>query len=249
VKIKKIAIIGPSKRFLSGISYYTIRLSNALSDYTHVKAILLRNMLPKILFPGWKRVGKNLTNLEFDNKIKVYEILDWYNPLTWLKAYHISKKSDIIILQWWTASVAHMYLMIELLNKISKSIPIIIEFHEVVDPLESSILPIKIYSRVMGKIIRKLASYYVVHSRTDKVLVSKVYKIPTEKILIVPHGIYDHYPKLDKEIAKEKLKKLMEEIKVLINLESDSVFAFELPENTLKETVKIGEKEGLGYVL
>ncbi|MFN3384711.1 MAG: glycosyltransferase family 2 protein [Archaeoglobaceae archaeon] len=35
----RIAIFGPSKRFLSGISYYTIRLSNALSAHGEVKAI------------------------------------------------------------------------------------------------------------------------------------------------------------------------------------------------------------------
>jgi len=51
---KEIAIFGPSKRFLSGVSYYTIRLSNALSEFFKVKAVLFRIMLPKRLFPGWK---------------------------------------------------------------------------------------------------------------------------------------------------------------------------------------------------
>ena len=82
-----------------------------------------------------------------------------------------------------------------------------------------------------------------------------VYDISEDKIrnkvskILKQYGQRVQYSAFEIEIAKEKLKKLMEEIKVLINLESDSVFAFELPENTLKETVKIGEKEGLGYVL
>jgi glycosyltransferase involved in cell wall biosynthesis len=193
----RVTVIGPSKRFLSGVSYYTIRLSNALSEIMDVKTILFRNMLPKRLFPGWRRVGKELTNLEFDERVKVYEILDWYNPLSWFKAYRIARKSDSLILQWWTSSVAHMYLSIELLNKISGKIPVIIEFHEVVDPMENSILPIKIYSRVMGRLIRKLASHYVVHSEVDKKLVSKTYGIPEQKITIIPHGIYDHYEKIE----------------------------------------------------
>ena len=62
---KNIAIIGPSRRFLSGVGYYTIRLSNALSEFFKVKAILFRKMLPKKLFPGWRRVGEDLTKIGF----------------------------------------------------------------------------------------------------------------------------------------------------------------------------------------
>ena len=199
----RVAVIGPSKRFLSGVSYYTIRLSNALSEKADVSAILFRNMLPKRLFPGWKRVGEELTSLEFDSRVEVYEILDWYNPLSWFKAYRIARKSDAVIFQWWTSSVAHMYLSIELLNKISGKVPVIIEFHEVVDPLENSILPIKIYSRIVGRLIRKLASHYVVHSEADRKLVSKIYRIPEQKITVIPHGIYDHYERV--ENAREVL--------------------------------------------
>jgi len=200
---KSIAVFGPSRRFLSGVSYYTIRLSNALSEYADVKTILFHNMLPKRLFPGWRRVGEDLTKLEFSEKVDVYEFLDWYNPITWIRAHSIAKQCDAMIFQWWTSSVAHMYLVIELLNKLSGKKPIIIEFHEVVDPLESSILPIRIYSRIMGKLIRKLASHYVVHSEADRRLISRVYKIPEERISTIPHGIYDHYEKV--EDAKRKL--------------------------------------------
>ncbi len=203
VKIKNVAILGPSKRFLSGVSYYTIRLSNALSAYAHVKTILFRNMLPKRLFPGWKRVGENLTYLEFDKRVEVHEILDWNNPSTWLKAFNLMKDCDAVILEWWTSSVAHMYLSVELLNGIFTDIPTVIEFHEVIDPLESSILPIKVYSRVVGKVIRKLADHYVVHSKTDKKLIGRVYGISLDKISVIPHGIYDHYKRV--EGAKEKL--------------------------------------------
>lgn len=200
----KVVVIGPSKRFLSGVSYYTIRLSNALSDYACVKAILFRNMLPKRLFPGWKRVGKNLTSLKFDEKVEVHEILDWNNPITWIKAHRIVRDCDATIMQWWTSSVAHMYLSIELLSKTFKDLPILIEFHEIVDPLENSILPIKIYSRIMGRLVRKFASHFVVHSEADKKLVSKIYGIPKEKVTVIPHGIYDHYEKI--ENAREVLK-------------------------------------------
>ena len=111
-----IVIIGPSKKFLSGISYFMIRLSNALSDLMGVKTILFRKMLPKRLFPGWRRVGDELTTQKFNEKVEVHEILDWYNPITWIRSFRITKKADVIVFQWWTSSVAHMYLALGVLN-------------------------------------------------------------------------------------------------------------------------------------
>ena len=73
--MKKVGIIGPSNKFASGISYFTIALANAMSEKFEVNAILLRNLLPKFLFPGSKRVGKKISDyfkmdftLEFDVK-------------------------------------------------------------------------------------------------------------------------------------------------------------------------------------
>jgi glycosyltransferase involved in cell wall biosynthesis len=212
---KSITILGPSVKFLSGISYYTIRLSNALSSVADVKAVLFRKMLPKRLFPGWKRVGDELTALKFNENVDFIEILDWYNPVTWFRGYLVARKSDFILLQWWTSSVAHIYLFLEVFNKIFSRKKIVIEFHEVVDPLESSILPIRIYSKIMGRLIRKLASHYVVHSNADRMLIAKAYKIPETRVTVIPHGIYDHYSRFDKEIAKERL-----------NIEEDFVILF-----------------------
>lgn len=203
----KVVIIGPSEKFLSGISYFTLRLSNALSELVDVETILFRKMLPKRLFPGWRRVGEKLTTQKFDERVNVYEILDWYNPITWLRAYKIIKaeKADVILFQWWTSSVAHMYLALEVLNFGHRRRPIIIEFHEVVDPLESSILPIRIYSKLMGKLIRRLATGYVVHSNSDKELISENYGIEKDKIEVIPIGIYDHYKKMEGREARAKI--------------------------------------------
>lgn len=199
----KVVIIGPSENFLSGVSYFTLRLSNALSELVDVKTILFRKMLPKRLFPGWRRVGDELTTQKFDERVEVHEILDWYNPITWLRAFRTTKKADVILFQWWTSSVAHMYLALEILNL--KRRPIIIEFHEVVDPLESSIFLIRIYSKVMGKLIRRLATHYVVHSNADKELISKNYGIEKDKIEVIPHGIYDHYKKIERNVARSRV--------------------------------------------
>lgn len=199
----RIVLIGPSFRFLSGISYYTVRLANALSRKASVRAVLFRHMLPRKLFPGWKRVGQNLTAVKFVEGVDAGELLDWYNPFTWLKAARISRCADIVVLEWWTSSVAHMYLAIQIL--LSRKTPVIIEYHEVVDSLEQSILPVRVYSRVIGRIIRRLATRFVVHSGADRDLVMDTYHIPQEKITVIPHALYDQYPALEKKLARKEL--------------------------------------------
>lgn len=204
VTTNRIAIFGPSARFLSGISYYTTYLSNALSKRCQVNAVLFRNMLPKFLFPGADRVGSSLSTIEYSEHVDMKECLDWYNPFTWFRAVKSIKNSDACIFEWWTSSVSHMYLVIGILLKIWK-VPIILEFHEVVDTLEESILPIRAYSKVMGKLIRNLASEYVVHSEADRKLVSERYDIQEKRISIMVHGLYDQYSIIDKETAKKEL--------------------------------------------
>jgi len=109
----RISIFGPSTRFLSGITYFTIRLSNALVSIGRIDAILFRHMLPKKLFPGWKRVGKTLTSECFDPRVKVHEMLDWFNPVSWMNACARARNTEVLILPWWTSSVAHMYLFVQ----------------------------------------------------------------------------------------------------------------------------------------
>ena len=198
-----IVIIGPSLRFLSGISYVTLLLSNSLADYFCVTALLFRNMLPKKLFPGYKRVGETLADCDYRSDITMVELLDWYNPFTWLQASKYIRQGDVIIFQWWTSSVAHMYLIIALMNLKKK--PIIIEFHEIVDPMEHGFFILRLYSKIMGTLIRRLATFYIVHSEIDRQLISSHYDIDLKRIRVIPIGIFDHYKKIDKCLAKDHL--------------------------------------------
>jgi len=195
---KSVCIVGPSKRFLSGISYYTIRLANAMSVEKEVSVVCFRQLLPTFLFPGKSHVGKNISDLNFSPRIPVFNGMDYNNPLTWIQAYHFLKaqKPDIIVLQWWTSSVAHMQLLLKIFAGLLNKPKIIIEFHEVVDPFEESILPIRLYSKITGKLLRKNLDAYITHSESDKELVAKRYSISPEKIHVIPHGLYDQYGEL-----------------------------------------------------
>lgn len=195
---KSICIVGSSKRFLSGISYYTIRLANTMSTKKRVSVVCFRQLLPTFLFPGKSHVGKNISDLNFSPEIPVFDGMDYNNPFTWVQAYCFIKiqKPDVIILQWWTSSVAHMQLLLKAFSGLLSKPKIIIEFHEVVDPLEESILPIRLYSKMTGKLLRKNLDAYITHSESDKQLIANRYAIAPEKIHVIPHGLYDQYGKL-----------------------------------------------------
>jgi glycosyltransferase involved in cell wall biosynthesis len=163
-----------------------------------VSVVCFRQLLPTFLFPGKSHVGKNISDLNFSPDIPVFDGMDYNNPLTWIQAYSFLKaqKPDIIVLQWWTSSVAHMQLLLKLFAGLLNKPKIIIEFHEVVDPFEESILPIRLYSKITGKLLRKNLDAYITHSESDKELVAKRYSIAPEKIHVIPHGLYDQYGEL-----------------------------------------------------
>ena len=204
----KICVVGPSKKFLSGISYYTIRLSNSLSEAYGVSALCFRNLLPQFMFPGSKHVGKDISSIDFNAGVTVFNGMDYNNPISWYRAYKFlnEEKPDVIILQWWTSSVAHLHLFVSLMNSLSVKAKVIIEFHEVVDPLEESILPLRIYSRIMGRLLVTKACLYITHSESDKSLVVAKYRIPQDQVQVIPHGLYDQYTNgPDKEHARQRL--------------------------------------------
>jgi len=160
-------------------------------------------MLPKRLFPGWKRVGQTHVAIGISPLVGVLEVLDWYDPFSWAKGAKKVRNSDVVIFEWWTSSVVHMFLALILIS--GRKTKIVIEFHEVVDPLEYAILPLRLYAKTMGRIIRGSASRFIVHSEHDRQLIAAHYRINPTRITVIPHGIYDQYPVLDKETSKSDL--------------------------------------------
>ncbi|MFH1641558.1 MAG: glycosyltransferase [Nanoarchaeota archaeon] len=201
-----LTIIGPSKKFLSGITYYTIRLANVLNNQHHISIITINNLLPKFLFPGSNRVGKQLSDLEFDKTIKVCNCLNYYLFPGILKATTFLRKQnpDIIIMQWWSSSAAMNYLLLKVINKLFFNKKIIIEFHEILDPLENNIWILRIYVALISRLLFDNSDAYIVHSNFDKCLINKTYKLDNDKIFVVPHGPYNHY--FPKKIKKNKKK-------------------------------------------
>jgi glycosyltransferase involved in cell wall biosynthesis len=203
----KICVVGPSKLFISGISYYTLSLSNALSKEHEVSVLQLRRLLPGFLFPGRQRIGEKISDVDFLPEINVFEGMDFNSPSSWIRASKFIKdnKSSHVICQWWTSSVAHLEFIILFFTKIQGQGKIILEMHEVVDPLEEASPILRTYSKLFGRIIRKWVDIFITHSKSDRELVIERYNIDSKKVKVLPHGLYEHYKKIDKKSARDIL--------------------------------------------
>jgi glycosyltransferase involved in cell wall biosynthesis len=203
-----IGVVGPSKRFFSGLSAHTICLANAMSKHNKVSVALLRNLLPRFLYPGKGHLDRQDYSLNFLPGIETYHGLDWNSPPSWAGAYRFLKqqKTDVIVMQWWTSSVAHMQLFLAITNTLKIKSKLILEMHEIVDPLEESILPIRLYSRIMGRLLMSRVDAFVVHSNSVKHQVARIYHLSDSSIFVIPFGLYDaYYRHIDKQEAIDKL--------------------------------------------
>ena len=140
-------------------------------------------------------MGRQDFAIGFSPEIKVFDGMDWNSPLSWIKAYRFLKreKPDVIIMAWWTSAVAHMEFFLAQANSLSIKAKLVLEMHEIVDPLEAGKLPLRLYSRIMGKLIMNRASAFVVHSDTVSNQAIEAYSLKKEQVFIIPHGVYDSY--------------------------------------------------------
>ncbi|TRZ51192.1 MAG: glycosyltransferase [Dehalococcoidia bacterium] len=207
-KRTKICIVGPSKRFFSGVSAYTICLANALSKDHDTSALLMRNLLPQSLYPGKGHVGRDDYSIDLLPQVAVYEGMDWNSPLSWFNAYRFlrQQRPDTIIMMWWTSSIAHMQLFLALVNRLKIKARLIVEMHEILDPLEETILPFRLYSRMSSRLLMSGASGFVVHSPSVKKQVMAKYHLEEDRVFVLPHSIYQHYYRnYNKQVLKDDL--------------------------------------------
>ena len=196
----RVCVVGSGKRFLSGISYYTLHLVNVLAQSHKVSAILMRQLLPIFIYPGRKRVGADLTQLEYDPAVRVFDGVDWY----WFPsifrslAFLIKEHPDVIVFQWWSGTVLHSYLLLALLARLLRS-QVIIEFHEVLDTGEAKLPLARAYVRLVAPLIVRLAQGFVIHSEYDRKMLQSHYNLEKRAIALIPHGPYNHCRLSDEE--------------------------------------------------
>ena len=191
---RRVCVVGSGTRFLSGISYYTHRLTEAFAGSHRASSILMRQLLPTRLYPGRARVNQPLTSLKHGEEVAVFDGVDWYwlpsmlKAISWLRR----ERPQIMILQWWTGTVLHSYLALALIARLLGT-KIIIEFHEVLDTGEARLPLARWYVGLVAPLVVRLASGFVIHSEFDRPHLEKRYRLGSRPVALIPHGPYDHH--------------------------------------------------------
>jgi glycosyltransferase involved in cell wall biosynthesis len=191
-------IVGPGFLFLSGLSVYTCRLANALAADHDVSLLLLRRLIPAWLYPGGRRIGRDLSSLRYAGDVRVVEEVDWFWGGRLRRAARMlaRERPDVLVLQWWTAATLHTYLALAVAAR-RAGVPVVIEFHEVQDTGEASVPLVARYCRRLMPALLARSSGALVHSRHDLDQVLATYGADRLRHLVTdvaPHGPYDHLP-------------------------------------------------------
>lgn len=192
--MSRVTVVGAGTRFLSGVSYYTMRLSNALADRHAVSAILMRQMLPSRFYPGRARVGASLTTQRYNPVVRVFDGVDWYwiPSIVSAMALLVRERPRVIIFQWWTGTVLHSYLLLALVATLLRA-RVIVEYHEILDTGEAKMPLVDRYVRTVSPLLIRLAHGFVIHSEFDRQGLEERYHLGRRPVRVIPHGPFDHH--------------------------------------------------------
>lgn len=190
----RVVVVGAGSLFLSAMTYYTIRLTNALAERFEVAAVPMRRLLPKFLYPGRARVGSLATHFQYDESVYLLRSIDWYwlpnlfRDLGALRRW----RPNVVVFEWWTGTVVHTYLAIALLARLLGA-KVIVEFHEVLDTSEDRLTLARAWVRVVGRPFFRLATGFVVHSEADRGTLEQRYRLGERPCATIPHGPGDYH--------------------------------------------------------
>jgi glycosyltransferase involved in cell wall biosynthesis len=202
-----ICLVGPGFRFTSGVSYYTCRLANALADQHDVNVVQMRQLLPRRLYPGWRRVGQPRARMRYSPQIRVYDGLNWWWGRSLVKAlaFIVSRPPEVLVLQWWTATVLHSYLVLALTGRLLGA-RIVLELHEMQDTGELRLAAARWYGQRGLRLLLRLCHGCVVHSAADREALQSKHDLGKVKVRVAPHGPFDQYqPAVEQHPLSESL--------------------------------------------
>jgi glycosyltransferase involved in cell wall biosynthesis len=214
---KPVVFVGPGSRFLSGVSQYTMHAVNALSKIEDMGVILLRNLIPRFLYPGRRRVGMPISTIKYNNNVAVYDGVDWQGGKSLRGAERFLKTIHprVVVLQWWTSAVANTYFALAK-TALKTGSKIVLEFHEVQDVGEAKLPLAKKINKISLNHLLKISSGFIAHSTHDAEIILNNYpaarNIPHEVII---HGPFSALVEV-KDLSNKRAKlKASEPLKIL----------------------------------
>ena len=113
---------------LKNLSPYCYHLVDSLSKKINVTTIGFRDIVPHISYSGGFSEKKVPKKIEFNN-FSVNNVINWYNPFSWIKAGLMSQ-GQIVHIQHWVLYSTLMYLFIIPILKI-RGKKILISVHNI----------------------------------------------------------------------------------------------------------------------
>jgi glycosyltransferase involved in cell wall biosynthesis len=191
---RAVCLVGPGWRFTSGISYYTCRLANAFADQHVVSVIQMRQLMPRRLYPGARRVGQARARAAYHPDVAICDGVDWWWGRSLVRAlsFMASRRPEILVLQWWTATVLHTYLVLAITGRLLGT-RVVLEMHELQDTGEGRFALVRWYGRWGLGLLLRFCHGCVVHSTADQETLMAGFDLKDLRIAVAPHGPFDQY--------------------------------------------------------
>lgn len=178
--LKTVTILG-SLPPLRALSSYCLAFSNAISQTIRAEFISFKHIYPVFLYPGGDlREDYTFPGFKDSSNIEARRNLTWYNPLSWI-IEGLSAKGQILHAQWWSPPLILVYLTICFLFKVRR-IPVVITVHNVANHGK------KHFYDLCSGLLFKLGDHFIVHSKSNKDMLAKLYGIHSSRISHIPHG-------------------------------------------------------------
>jgi glycosyltransferase involved in cell wall biosynthesis len=190
-----VCVVGPGWKFTSGISYYTCRLANSLAaGNLQASVILLRDLLPRQLYPGKRRVGLQRSSMTYRSEIPVFDGIDWWWGWSLIGAVRFlrARRPGVVVLQWWTAATLHTHLALAMIARMLGA-RVVVEVHELQDPGESGVPLARRYGQWGLRALLRMAHGCLVHSQADRQSLESGYGPLRLRVALAPHGPYDQF--------------------------------------------------------
>lgn len=192
---RPVVVVGPGARFLSGVSYYTAALVKALHHHgSGSSGLLIDRLCPAFIYPGRHRIGIHPETVLDHGDAPVRRHLQWFWGPQIVAAvwFLIRQRPSVLLLQFWTGTTAHTYLLLAVVARLRKT-RVVIEFHEVLDVSETAIGPVRNYVKTVMALLLHVTDAVVVHSKQDVAAVQSFYPAARRRPYgVIPHGPLNH---------------------------------------------------------
>lgn len=175
-----VALIGPGYPFRGGIAHYTTLLYENLKKTTRTAFYSFKRQYISFLFPG--KSDRDESHLPICSE-GVHRILDTLNPLSWVKAGCLVRKSDLIIIPWWVSFWAPYYFLLLLFAGTSRNVVFFL-CHNVVEHETNPL------TRSVTRGLLRMADGFIVHSAREKDQLQNVLKKKSLPVAVSPHPTY-----------------------------------------------------------